>query len=130
MVGVSRAAIKMVSIPRDASEIHDLRLQGLNKQQTRTYLEKLVKDFGAEIRTMEAVKGYTNIVSIEDYVVVEQPAVPQWHVLIRMELLKPMDEHFSRRTATEACRTLRFPSPAPTRIHTDILRISLKRRAA
>ena len=94
-VGVSEAAIKLVNIPASQSELDGLRMEGLNEAQARAYLECLVRDFAAEVRLMESVKGYTNIVSIEDYKVVELPDVLQWHILIRMELLTPLNQRLA-----------------------------------
>ena len=99
-VGVSEAAIKLVSIPASQSELDGLRLEGLNEAQSRAYLERLVRDFAAEVRLMESVKGYTNIVSIEDYKVIEQPGQLQWHILIRMELLTPLNHLLAERSMT------------------------------
>lgn len=90
LMGVSSAAIKIITIPQKESEINSLYAEGYTPDQTRTYLEKMVKGFGQEIRLMEAVKGTTNIVSIEDYAVIEEPEILKWHILIRMELLTPL----------------------------------------
>ena len=66
IVGVTRAAIKVVAIPHDASELNQLRSEGLSDDESRTYVSRMVRDFAAEVRVMESVKGHTNIVSIED----------------------------------------------------------------
>lgn len=92
ITGVTQAAIKIISIPKDKAELNALRREGMSFEETRTYLEKMVRSVGAEIRLMEQVKGFTNIVSIEDYKVIEHPEIPQWQILMRMELLKPLPE--------------------------------------
>ena len=47
LVGESHAAIKVVRIPQDESELEALRMEGYSDAQTRAYLEKAAKDFAA-----------------------------------------------------------------------------------
>ena len=68
----SYAAIKEISIPSNQSEIDSLRAEGLDINSTRTYLKGIVNDFVSEIQLMESLKGMQNIVSVEDYKVVEK----------------------------------------------------------
>ena len=100
-VGETEAAIKVIAIPRDEAERKQLRMEGMNTAEMSEYCEKQVQAFTAEIRLMESVKGYTNFVSIEDYKVVTMPDVPQWYLLIRMELLTPLVQRVSDRPMTE-----------------------------
>lgn len=98
----SHAAIKVISIPTDSSEIESLRSEGYNLNQTRDYLQGVVKDFVSEIQLMESVKGVQNIVSVEDYKVVEKTDEIGWDIFIRMELLKPFNAHITEHKMTEA----------------------------
>lgn len=84
----SRAAIKVISIPKDPDEIQSLQLDGMTADGTRTYLQGIVEDFVNEIQLMESLKGVQNIVSVEDYKVVERKDEIGWDIYIRMELLK------------------------------------------
>jgi serine/threonine protein kinase len=83
----SKAAIKVISIPNDPSEIASLRSEGLDEKATRTYLQGIMKDFVSEIQVMESLKGGQNIVCVEDYKVVEKAEGIGWDIYIRMELL-------------------------------------------
>jgi len=83
----SHAAIKEISIPADPSEVASLRSEGLDENATRTYLQGIVNDFVSEIQLMESLKGVPNIVSVEDYKVVEKTNEIGWDIYIRMELL-------------------------------------------
>lgn len=85
----SSAAIKVISIPKDASEMESLRSDGMTQDGTRTYLQGIVDDFVNEIQLMETLKGIQNIVSVEDYKVVERTGEIGWDIYIRMELLTP-----------------------------------------
>jgi serine/threonine protein kinase len=89
----SRAAIKIINIPQDKSEIDSLCSEGMSIDATRTYLQKIVTDCVDEIQLMESFKGIQNIVSVEDYKVVERTDTIGWTLYIRMELLTPLTSY-------------------------------------
>lgn len=97
----SRAAIKIISIPQDPCELEALRSDGLDLQASRAYLKRIVDEFVGEIRLMETFKGIQNIVSIEDYKVIEKKDVLGWDIYIRMELLTPFNVYICDRTLAE-----------------------------
>jgi len=98
----SHAAIKIISIPSDSSEIDSLRSEGLDLDGTRTYFKEIVDDFVGEIQLMESLKGIQNIVSVEDYKVIEKTDAIGWDIYIRMELLTPFNNYICDKTLTEA----------------------------
>ncbi len=87
----SYAAIKVISIPSDESELDSLRSEGLDVNGTKTYFKGIVDDFVSEIQLMESLKGIQNIVSVEDYKVLEKADGIGWDIYIRMELLTPFN---------------------------------------
>lgn len=97
----SYAAIKVISIPQNESEIDSLRSEGMSIDATRTYLQGVVSDFVSEIQLMESFKGVQNIVSVEDYKVVEKTDEVGWDIYIRMELLTPFNSYISDKTMSE-----------------------------
>lgn len=97
----SSAAIKVISIPQDESEIESLRSIGLSENETKTYLQEVVNDFVNEIQLMQSFKGIQNIVSVEDYRVIEKKDNAGWIVFIRMELLTPLVSHICDKTLSE-----------------------------
>lgn len=97
----SYAAIKVISIPADSSEIDSLRSEGLDINATKTYLNGIVDDFVSEIQLMESLKGVQNIVSVEDYKVVEKTDEVGWDIYIRMELLTPLNTYICDKNLTE-----------------------------
>lgn len=97
----SYAAIKEISIPSNQSEIDSLRAEGLDINSTRTYLKGIVNDFVSEIQLMESLKGMQNIVSVEDYKVVEKKKEVGWNIYIRMELLTPFNSYICNKKLTE-----------------------------
>lgn len=97
----SHAAIKVISIPSDSSELDSLRSEGLDMDGTKTYFKGIVDDFVSEIRLMESLKGIQNIVSVEDYKVVEKKDTIGWDIYIRMELLTPFNTYICDKNLTE-----------------------------
>ncbi len=90
LIGTSYAAIKMTKIPRDSNEIEELHAEGLKPSETYAYYQDVVKDYSAEIKLMDSVKGYTNIVAIDDYRIYQPENEMAWYIFIRMELLTPL----------------------------------------
>ena len=84
------AAIKVISVPNNESEVESLQADGISLVGAKSYLQGIVSDFVNEIRLMESMKGTTNIVSVEDYKVVEKKEGIGWDIFIRMELLTPL----------------------------------------
>ena len=97
----SYAAIKVISIPTDSSDVDSLRSEGLDINATKTYLNGIVNDFVSEIQLMESLKGVQNIVSVEDYKVVEKVDEVGWDIYIRMELLTPFNTYICDKNLTE-----------------------------
>ena len=97
----SKAAIKLIPIPRDESEMVSLYAAGLTAEASRTYFQQVVNDFVNEIQLMETFKGSQNIVSVEDYKVVEKTDRIGWNIYIRMELLTPLNDYIRDKTLTE-----------------------------
>lgn len=97
----SYSAIKVISIPNDESEVDTLRSEGIDMNGTRTYFKGIVDDFVSEIRLMESLKGIQNIVSVEDYKVIEKESGIGWDIYIRMELLTPFNAYICNNKLTE-----------------------------
>ncbi|MCR4656346.1 MAG: protein kinase [Lachnospiraceae bacterium] len=97
----TKAAIKVITIPQNESELDSLRAEGFTEDDTRKYLEGVVNDFVSEIQLMDSFKGVQNIVSVEDYKVIEEKDGLKWTIYIRMELLTPFNSYISGRTLSE-----------------------------
>lgn len=50
---------------------------------------------------MDEIKGFTNIVSYEDHMVIEHPDEIAWDILIRMELLTSLPDYCTTHTMSE-----------------------------
>ncbi|MCL2227865.1 MAG: protein kinase [Oscillospiraceae bacterium] len=95
------SAIKVISIPQNDSELASLRSEGWSEGATKTYFEGIVNDFISEIKLMESMKGTQNIVSVEDYKVLEKEDRIGWDIFIRMELLTSLLEHVGDKRLAE-----------------------------
>ena len=91
MAGESRAAIKIIVVPRGDEDIDEIRAEGYSAEQTRDYFRKVVDDYTSEIQLLSSVKGYTNIVAIDDYRIVHSEDPDRWYIFIRMERLRQVD---------------------------------------
>ncbi len=91
------SAIKHLSIPYDSSEIQTIRAEGMTKSEIKSYYEDIVNHIADEIRLMDNFKGTANIVSIEDFKIIQDDDI-SWNILIRMEILSDLNEYFSNKT--------------------------------
>ena len=89
--GTSYAAIKIIRIPKDNEETEKLRKRRFKDSEIANHYLDEIREYTAEIRLMDSVKGYTNIVTIEDHMVYKPEDEMAWYILIRMELLTPLD---------------------------------------
>ncbi len=96
-----RSAIKVIEIPSSRSEVDSLYSEGMSAEDTRTFYRGIVEDFIREIQVMESLKGTQNIVSIEDYKVIEHTECISWTIAIRMELLTPFNTYIRNNDITE-----------------------------
>ena len=95
----SEAAIKVISVPKTDEEADTLREEGLDAGQSRTYYREVVDGFVREIELLLKLRGLQNIVSVEDYKVVERKDRVGWEIYIRMELLTPLKSWLAERNA-------------------------------
>ena len=97
----SSAAVKVLSIPQNESDLASLQAEGFSDAGARAYFEGIVNDFTKEIKMMKLMKGITNIVSIEDHYVLEKPNAIGWDIFIRMELLTPLNNYLAGRRLSD-----------------------------
>lgn len=99
---VYKAAIKIISIPFNDSEIASARAEGMDDASICTYFKSVVHDVVGEFELMARLKGTANIVNYEDHMVVSHNDGIGWDVIIRMELLTPMLDYMSNHSMTRA----------------------------
>ena len=104
----SVAAIKVVDVPRDGSEAEALRSMGMDEASVRAYFGDAARRVVDEVAAMDALKGSPHVVHVEDYQLLEQGDGIGWTVLIRMELLEPLDAHQRSHGLPDARETARI----------------------
>lgn len=92
---VMKAALKVITVPMNQSEIDTLRDNGMDEESVTAYLRSNVDDFKSEIKLMSKLKGESTIVSYEDHKVVPHKDAIGWDILIQMELLTPLMKFIS-----------------------------------
>ncbi len=89
----SWSALKVISIPRSVQEIKEVMSEGMDDKSVTSHFEGIVEQFVREIAIMSELKVNPNIVSVEDYVIVPHKESIGWDILIRMELLTPLQDY-------------------------------------
>lgn len=122
------AAVKIISIPQNPSDILQAKSEGLNEESARSYFQAFVTDIIQEVDLMNAFHGNSNIVSLEDHKVIEKTDEIGWDIIIRMELLETLSSHITKKPMTQAeiiklgidiCQALEICAKHNT-IHRDI----------
>lgn len=93
----SKSALKIITIPSSQAEVSSYREENyeLDEQSISSYFYSFVEEFMKEFQLMSVLKGSANIVTIEDYDVIKHADEIGWDILIRMELLTPMNRYFA-----------------------------------
>ena len=85
-----RAALKAITIPQNPAEVESIMDDGMDAQSVTSYFRGFVDELLEEFRIMSKLKGESNVVSCEDYTVIQHNDGIGWDILIRMELLTPL----------------------------------------
>ncbi len=84
---VEKAAMKVISIPKDDNEIRELRSEGYDDGSITMRFEGYRNDIVSEYALMAKMKGNANIVYCDDVRFVQKNNGIGWTIYIRMELL-------------------------------------------
>ena len=95
------SALKVMRVPQDPSLPDTLRGDGMDEGSVTRYLQGVVDELIREIKIMVELKGFPYTVNCEDYEVLQDQEEEQWDVLIRMELLTPLQKYQQGRSLTE-----------------------------
>ncbi len=92
MSGTYEAALKIITIPQSDAEIEKVRSMYGDDKSVTSYFKDLTTKLVSEFKLMSQLKGNTNIVSYEDHSIFQHDDGVGYDVLIRMELLKPLNK--------------------------------------
>ena len=96
-----QSALKAITVPPDQSDIKTVMGNGLTYAETTHYYKTFMDTLSNELTTMAKLKGQSNIVSYEDHMVIRHEDEIGWDILIRMELLEPLLDHYNEKKLTE-----------------------------
>ena len=82
-----RAALKVITVPRDPDELEALYCEGYDAEAVRRHYADLREHILREYRIMLRMKGHPNVVTCEDIRCVPHDDGVGWDICIKMELL-------------------------------------------
>ena len=88
-----RAALKVITVPQSQEDLRSAYSRGLDDQGVISYFREAVQYILREVTLMAQLKGHSNLVSYEDFMVCEREGEIGWDILIRMELLTPLQDY-------------------------------------
>ena len=87
-----RSALKVIRIPKSPSDIKAVMSEGMTQEDVTDYFKGFVDEILREIRIMVSLKDHPNIVTYEDHCVIPHEDGIGWDILIKMELITPIQE--------------------------------------
>ena len=96
-----KAALKIVSRPKDESEIESYYDNGYDKASIEESYESEIRNYVQEYKVMKELQGQSNIVSCDDFTVVPHENGIGGDIFIRMELLTSLQQVLRERTLSE-----------------------------
>lgn len=96
-----KAAIKIISRPKDVNEIEDYYIGGYDKKSIIESYEEEIKNYTAEYKLMKELQGQSNIVSCDDFTIVPHEDGIGGDIFIRMELLTSLQQSLKNSSLPE-----------------------------
>ena len=99
-----KAALKVMSVPASPEDVQDIYDSGIasTQEDATTYINSQIANLSQECKVMAALKGNPNIVTFEDYMVIPHEGWMGADILIRMELLTPLNRYLREHVLSEA----------------------------
>lgn len=85
-----KAALKVISIPQNSSDIEELYSDGYDDESITTAFKSHLQSIVAEYSLMRKMNGCKNIVNCDDVRYVQHDDGIGWDIYIKMELLTPL----------------------------------------
>lgn len=94
-------ALKVIRIPSNDDDAKKVMEEGLDQSGTQEYYRGLVNEFIKEIAFLSELRGCANIVTYDDYKVVEHQDGVGYDICIMMELLTPLPDLLQKQPLSE-----------------------------
>ena len=109
-----RAALKVISIPQNDSDIEEMYNDGYDEESVTSAFHSHLKSIVAEYSLMRKMNSSSNIVNCDDVSIVPHDNGIGWDIYIKMELLTPLakslpaqiPEELAVRIAMDLCSAL------------------------
>lgn len=89
-----KAALKVISIPQSEQDLSRVKKNiGKSDDSLEVYYESVASEVVKEFELMYKLRGISNVVSYEDHEVRKHKDGIGWDILIRMELLTPLEAY-------------------------------------
>ena len=88
----TEAALKVITLPQSEKEIDSVREALQDDNSVNQYFTNMASKIADEFNVMAQLKGNTNIVSYEEHDIFPHENGIGYDILIRMELLKPLNK--------------------------------------
>jgi len=95
------AALKVIYVPKNQVEVRQLQSEGMDDKSVSAYFQSFVQNLSDEIDLLSRLKGTSNIVSYEDHKIIADEGMIGWTILIRMELLTPLNDYLRQRPMSQ-----------------------------
>ena len=96
-----KAALKLISIPQNESDIDELYGNGFDDASITAHFQNYLADIVREYSLMAEMKGHTNVVYCDDIRYVQHDDGFGWDIYIKMELLTPMMKALGKEVTDE-----------------------------
>ena len=96
-----RAALKVISFPKDPGELEEWRQSGYDDQTLAQSYRRQMERVLNEYKLLMELKGTSHIVNCDTYEVIAHPDGIGWDIYIRMELLTPLKKYLAREITPE-----------------------------
>ena len=96
-----KAAVKIVSRPKEESELEADYQNGYDRESIAGKYTEILQEYKNEYKLMKELQGQSNIVSCDDFAIVENPDGIGGKIYIRMELLTPLQKVTKERLLSE-----------------------------
>lgn len=94
---VYKAALKAITIPASQRGVRQMLEQGEDEAAVRSHFQDAVQDLVGKLYLASNFRGHPNIVSYENHQVIEHKDDIGWDILIRMELLTPLEQYIRQK---------------------------------
>ncbi|MDY2882503.1 MAG: serine/threonine protein kinase, partial [Romboutsia timonensis] len=85
------SAVKHIKIPTTAQYEDAMLSLGNNQETMNLYFKDIVNKFENEVKLLYKLRGNTNIVSYEDYMIKKREDIG-WDIFIKMEFVTPLNK--------------------------------------